>query len=76
MAPRSIVRKGLNPILELFAVISESRISKNVMFDVSISAETENISFAKNKLLQITGNLISNAIKFTAGGGYVKVDLA
>ncbi len=50
--------------------------SKNVKFDVNISAETEKIPFPKNKLLQITGNLISNAIKFTPGGGCVSVDLA
>ncbi|SDL38682.1 GAF domain-containing protein [Pedobacter antarcticus] len=32
--------------------------------------------FPKNKLLQITGNLISNAIKFTPESGTVKVDLS
>jgi signal transduction histidine kinase len=33
------------------------------------------IPFSKNKILQIAGNLISNAIKFTPENGKVTVDL-
>ena len=50
--------------------------SKNIDLAISISPETDNIPFSKNKLLQITGNLISNAIKFTPNGGNVNVKLA
>ena len=51
-------------------------VSKNISFEVNISAETESIIFSRNKLLQIIGNLISNALKFTPYGGHVLVDLA
>jgi len=50
--------------------------SKTIDLSISISPETDNIPFSKSKLLQITGNLISNAIKFTATSGYVRVKLA
>lgn len=36
--------------------------SKNIQFEVSINPRALGIPFQKNKLLQITGNLISNAI--------------
>lgn len=49
--------------------------TKNIDLTIYISPETDNIPFSKSKLLQITGNLISNAIKFTPNGGYVKVKL-
>ncbi|PSL24209.1 sensor histidine kinase [Dyadobacter jiangsuensis] len=48
---------------------------KNIRFQVQTSPLTENIHFSKNKLLQITGNLISNSMKFTPAGGEVMVDL-
>ncbi|MEJ7778817.1 MAG: GAF domain-containing sensor histidine kinase [Daejeonella sp.] len=48
---------------------------KGINFNVSISPETETVPFSKNKLLQITGNLISNAIKFTPQDGTVDVNL-
>jgi len=49
--------------------------SKNIQFDVNINPRAMGIPFPKNKLLQITGNLISNAIKFTPTGGNVSVGL-
>jgi signal transduction histidine kinase len=48
---------------------------KNINFHVHTTPLTENISISKSKLLQITGNLISNAMKFTADGGNVTVEL-
>lgn len=50
--------------------------SKGVFFEVNINPKSEGIPFPKNKLLQITGNLISNAIKFTPSKGAVKVFLS
>ncbi len=49
--------------------------SKNIQFDVNINPRAMGIPFPKNKLIQITGNLISNAIKFTPNGGNVSVGL-
>jgi len=49
---------------------------KQVSFEVTMDLADAAIPFAKNKLLQISGNLISNAIKFTPGGGSVHVDLS
>lgn len=49
--------------------------AKDVKLEIHISPETETVPFFKNKLLQITGNLISNAIKFTPKGGQVNVSL-
>ncbi|SDF37215.1 Signal transduction histidine kinase [Dyadobacter soli] len=48
---------------------------KSIRFSVQTSPLTENIHFSKSKLLQITGNLISNSMKFTPAGGEVSVDL-
>ena len=48
---------------------------KNVDLEISLNAGHESVPFSKNKLLQIAGNLISNAIKFTAAGGKVSVHL-
>ncbi|QRR00413.1 GAF domain-containing sensor histidine kinase [Dyadobacter sandarakinus] len=48
---------------------------KQIDMSVSTSGLTENIPFTGSKLLQIAGNLISNAIKFTPTDGHLEVDL-
>lgn len=49
--------------------------NKNIKFQVNVSPEKGLIPFSKNKLLQIIGNVISNAIKFTPATGKVTVDM-
>lgn len=50
--------------------------SKNILLSISTTRPTEELVFPHNKLLQIAGNLISNAIKFTPKFGDVKVLLS
>ncbi|MFC4232658.1 GAF domain-containing sensor histidine kinase [Parasediminibacterium paludis] len=49
--------------------------NKAINYTVSLVPESVDMPFPKNKLLQITGNLITNAIKFTPANGSVSVML-
>lgn len=49
--------------------------SKSVNLAINTNGDNQQLVFPKHKLLQIIGNLISNAIKFTPEFGEVTVDL-
>lgn len=50
--------------------------NKGIQLQIQLNEGNSLFPFPKNKLLQITGNLISNAIKFTPENGLVKVELS
>jgi signal transduction histidine kinase len=50
-------------------------INKKIQFTVETGSKNQQTPFIKNKLLQIAGNLISNAMKFTPHEGQVSVSL-
>lgn len=61
-----------NKLLSLFTPQAES---KDLNFNVQVEPEHRELRFSKQHLLQIIGNLVTNAIKFTPTGGKVDVTL-
>ncbi len=49
---------------------------KGIVLEIFTEGSNMDVPFSKNKLLQITGNLISNAIKFTPAEGRINVNLS
>lgn len=49
--------------------------NKHVTLNIQTVAQADKITFPRNKLIQIIGNLISNAIKFTPANGLISVEL-
>jgi len=61
--------------IRLEALYAPQARHKNVKISFLFNEEIEGFQFSRKKLLQIAGNLISNAIKFTNKGGEVLVNL-
>jgi signal transduction histidine kinase len=61
--------------IRLEALYAPQARHKNVKISFLFNEEIEDFQFSRKKLLQIAGNLISNAIKFTNKGGEILVNL-
>jgi signal transduction histidine kinase len=75
---RPISENELNLLLlreKLLKLYEPQARSKSIVFIVDIESGNQMVPFSKHKLLEIAGNLISNAIKFTPSGGKVTVTL-
>ena len=60
---------------KLEKLFNPQALAKKVRFQILLQDEQHGISVPKNKLLQIVGNLISNAIKFTPEQGNMTLNL-
>lgn len=76
MAPSSEGEFTLATFREkLLKLYQPQTLTKNLAFEVTVKPENGRTVLAKNKLMQIAGNLVSNAVKFTPEKGKVTVNL-
>lgn len=61
---------------KLLALYQPQAVSKEIEFKINTSGEEDERPFPKHKLMQIFGNLITNAIKFTEDEGKIEVFLS
>jgi signal transduction histidine kinase len=66
--------KSFKDILE--SLYQPQSLYKNVELNIHVRSEVEYFLYSKNELIQIVGNLVSNAIKFTPSGGTIEVELS
>jgi K+-sensing histidine kinase KdpD len=67
---------NLNLLKEkLLSLYLPQAVNKQINFTINTNTKVDKAPFSKNKLLQIVGNLVSNAMKFTPANGSITVDL-
>ncbi|MGE6220695.1 GAF domain-containing sensor histidine kinase [Nubsella zeaxanthinifaciens] len=67
---------NLNIFKEKLETLYKSQaFNKNIDLTIAANNAMANVQIKKDKLMQIAGNLISNAIKFTPKGGAIKISL-
>jgi len=75
---RSVIPQGFDLTLfseKLTTLYQPQAEAKHVELEFMLEPCNQIVPFSKNMLMQIAGNLISNAIKFTSAGGKVQVKL-
>lgn len=70
---QELTLESLKP--KLIDMFGPQALSKSVELKIHVGNENADIPFPKNKLMQILGNLISNALKFTPQGGVVTLTM-
>ncbi len=59
-------------VIDMYAPLA---LEKNIRLEVKNLGDSQDVNFPKNKLMQLIGNLVSNALKFTPSGGSIKIVL-